>query len=72
MRGRMWLSAGDYFISAAVTAEAGRQSDMWFDAFEFRVIGTNNQHTDSKVNLQPSFMLLAVEEAGTAVSGTST
>lgn len=72
MRGRMWLSAGDYFISAAVTAEAGRQSDMWFDAFEFRVVGTNNQHTDSKVNLQPSFTLLAVEEAGTALSGTST
>jgi lipopolysaccharide transport system ATP-binding protein len=63
MQGRMWLSAGDYFISAAVTATADRQSDMWFDAFEFRVVGTNNMHTNSKVNLQPAFQLMPIEPA---------
>lgn len=67
MQGRMWLAAGDYFVSAAVTTEAGKQSDMWFDAFEFRVVGTNAQHTNSKVNLQPGLTLLPLDAA--AVSG---
>ncbi|MCZ8146393.1 MAG: Wzt carbohydrate-binding domain-containing protein, partial [Roseomonas sp.] len=67
MQGRMWLAAGDYFVSAAVTTEAGKQSDMWFDAYEFRVVGTNAQHTNSKVNLQPVFTLLPLDAA--AVSG---
>jgi hypothetical protein len=62
MRGRMWLAAGDYFISAAVTATEGRQSDMWFDAFEFSVAGTRRLHTNSRVNLEPDFMVIPVAQ----------
>lgn len=69
MQGRMWLAAGDYFISAAVTTESGRQSDMWFDAFEFCVIGTDRQHTNSKVNLQPVFKPLPIDLADSAAPG---
>jgi lipopolysaccharide transport system ATP-binding protein len=69
MRGYMWLAAGDYFVSAAVTTERGRQSDMWFDAFEFRVVGTDNQHTNSKVNLQPVFKMLPIVVTDEAGSG---
>lgn len=53
-----WLAPGDYFMSAAVTAQEGRQSDMWFDAFEFRVVGPQTQHTNSRVFLDPQFMIL--------------
>ena len=58
LRVHMWLAAGDYFISGAVTTQHDRQSDMWFDAFEFRVVGTNQQHTNSRVNLESEFTLL--------------
>lgn len=54
----MWLAAGDYFVSGAVTAEPGRQSDMWFDAYEFTVVGTPEMHTNSIVNLVPRFSIL--------------
>ena len=34
---------------------------MWFDAFEFHVIGTENTHTYTRVNLQPEFKLFALD-----------
>lgn len=54
----MWLAAGDYFISGAVTAEPGRQSDMWFDAYEFTVVDTPSMHTNSVVNLAPRIAII--------------
>ncbi|MBO6553333.1 MAG: ABC transporter ATP-binding protein [Roseitalea sp.] len=58
----MWLSAGDYVVSGALTTEVGRQSDMWFDAFEFSVAGTPELHSASRVNLSPSFFVQTLEE----------
>jgi lipopolysaccharide transport system ATP-binding protein len=55
---RIWLAAGDYFVSGAATAEVGKQSDMWFDAFEFRVVGEPDQHTNSRVYLEPRFSVI--------------
>ena len=61
LRVQMWLGAGDYFISAAATAEPGKQSDMWFDAFEFCVVGARSQHTNSRVYLDPRFTILPID-----------
>ena len=60
LRVHMWLAAGDYFITGSVATQHGRQSDTWFDAFEFRVVGTNLQHTNSRVNLEAEFTLLSL------------
>ena len=60
LRVHMWLAAGDYFITGSIATQHGRQSDTWFDAFEFRVVGTNLQHTNSRVNLEAEFTLLSL------------
>jgi lipopolysaccharide transport system ATP-binding protein len=54
MRITAWLAPGIYFLTGAVTAERGKQSDMWFDAFQFRVVGPPVQHTNSRAFLDPS------------------
>lgn len=63
---RVWLGAGDYFLSGAVTAESGKQSDMWFDAFEFKVVGRSIQHTNSRAFLEPQFIIHANTQSSTA------
>ena len=58
---RNWLGNGTYFVTGAVADSLGTQADMWFDAFEFHVIGTENTHTYTRVNLQPEFKLFALD-----------
>jgi len=61
LRVRNWLGSGTYFVTGAVADGLGTQADMWFDAFEFHVIGTENTHTYTRVNLQPEFKLFALD-----------
>jgi lipopolysaccharide transport system ATP-binding protein len=59
---RNWLGNGSYFVTGAVADSLlEMQADCWFDAFEFQVIGTDNTHTYTRVNLQPEFKLFALE-----------
>jgi hypothetical protein len=58
---RNWLGNGTYFVTGAIADSLGTQADMWFDAFEFHVIGTENTHTYTRVNLQPEFKLFALD-----------
>jgi lipopolysaccharide transport system ATP-binding protein len=57
---QVWLTPGVYYLSGALTVEAGTQSDMWFDAYEFRVVGPPTQHTNSRVFLAPVFTVLPI------------
>jgi ABC-type polysaccharide/polyol phosphate transport system ATPase subunit len=57
---RNWLGNGTYFVTGSVADSLGTQADMWFDAFEFHVTGTENTHTYTRVNLQPEFKLFAL------------
>jgi lipopolysaccharide transport system ATP-binding protein len=59
---RMWLAAGEFFLTGAVATGEMSQSDMWFDAYEFRVTGTPTLHTNSVVNLQPNAFLFTDNE----------
>lgn len=59
----IWLAPGDYFIGGALTTEPGKQSDMWFDAYEFRVTGRPVQHSNSRAFLDPAFTVLAIASA---------
>ena len=59
---RNWLGNGSYFLTGSVAdAVSEAQADMWFDAFEFHVVGTENTHTYTRVNLQPEFKLFALD-----------
>jgi lipopolysaccharide transport system ATP-binding protein len=58
---RNWLGNGTYFVTGALADSVGTQADMWFDAFEFHVIGTENTHSYTRVNLQPQFKLFALD-----------
>jgi lipopolysaccharide transport system ATP-binding protein len=58
---RNWLGNGTYFVTGSVADGLGTQADMWFDAFEFHVIGTENTHTYTRVNLQPEFKLFELD-----------
>lgn len=57
---RVWLAPGAYFLTGAATVEFGKQADMWFDAFEFRVTGPASQHTNSRVFLDPHFTVMPI------------
>ncbi|WP_336080166.1 ABC transporter ATP-binding protein [Thalassospira sp. CH_XMU1448-2] len=57
---KVWLAPGTYFLGGALTVEEGKQSDMWFDSFEFRVLGPSIQHTNSRAFLQPDVTVLPV------------
>jgi lipopolysaccharide transport system ATP-binding protein len=59
---QIWLAPGIYYLSGAVTAEVGKQSDMWFDAYEFRVVAPSVQHTNSRVFLDPVFNILPLPD----------
>jgi lipopolysaccharide transport system ATP-binding protein len=59
---RNWLGNGSYFLTGSVADSLSEaQADMWFDAFEFHVVGTENTHTYTRVNLQPEFKLFALD-----------
>jgi lipopolysaccharide transport system ATP-binding protein len=59
---RNWLGNGSYFLTGSVADSVSEaQADMWFDAFEFHVVGTENTHTYTRVNLQPKFKLFALD-----------
>jgi homopolymeric O-antigen transport system ATP-binding protein len=58
---RNWLGNGTYFVTGALADGFETKADMWFDAFEFHVIGTENTHTYTRVNLQPEFKLFALD-----------
>lgn len=54
--GRMWLSAGDYFITlGAAHLEDGVKIDFIEDAIGFKVLGPGNVFTTSVVNLESQF-----------------
>jgi hypothetical protein len=58
----MWLAAGEYFVQAANSDNAGIQYDCQFDAIHFTVIGTNKLFTNSMVNLNPKFIVQNVKK----------
>lgn len=57
----MALSNGTYFLTASLAQRDETKFDMWFDAYEFHVVGTEHMYTTSCVNLQPSFGLYRVD-----------
>jgi ABC-type polysaccharide/polyol phosphate transport system ATPase subunit len=67
----VWLVPGTYFLGGALTVEEGKQSDMWFDSFEFRVLGPSIQHTNSRAFLQPNLTVLPVSDQSSLPEGKS-
>ena len=57
----MALSNGTYYLTAALAQRDETKFDMWFDAFEFHVVGTEHMFTTSCVNLQPRFGLHRID-----------
>lgn len=57
---RMWLASGSFFVTGAVAADEEKQSDLWFDAYEFHVVATPTIHSASRVNLQAQFSLFTL------------
>ena len=63
---RMWLAAGDYFLTVGAARSDGMQYDLRNDALHFTVVGTPQLFTTSVVNLDAR--LSVDEETETAAA----
>ena len=55
---RMWLAAGDYFVTFGVAHGHGRKCDFLEDGFHFKVVGAAGLFSSSLVNLEPELELV--------------
>jgi len=63
---RMWLAAGDYFLTVGVARLDGLQFDLRNDTLYFTVVGTPHIFTTSLVNLDAKFFVENVSSRASA------